>query len=131
MVLTKKLEGEYKNRKFKKTQWPDELYKDWVPKAKDIDLIRIRINEKIDKKTAIEKGKKLLKRVGINDVEYRMNQYPHHFSGGMRQWVMIAIAIASDPKLLIADELGLLVGEYFHFAHNLHLYNNIIDKINE
>ena len=37
----------------------------------------------------------------------------------------------SKLQLLVADELGLLVGEYFHFAHNLHLYNNIIDKINE
>jgi len=37
----------------------------------------------------------------------------------------------SKLQLLVADELGLLVGEYFHFAHNLHLYNNIIEKINE
>ena len=37
----------------------------------------------------------------------------------------------SKLQLLVADELELLVGEYFHFAHNLHLYNNIIDKINE
>ena len=37
----------------------------------------------------------------------------------------------SRLQLLVADELGLLVGKYFHFAHNLHLYNNIIDKINE
>ncbi len=38
------------NRKFKKEQWPDELYKDWQPKAKDIELIRVRINEKIIQK---------------------------------------------------------------------------------
>ncbi len=38
------------NRKFKKEQWPDELYKDWEPKAKDIDLIRIRINQKLKQK---------------------------------------------------------------------------------
>ena len=37
----------------------------------------------------------------------------------------------SKLQLLVADKLGLLVGEYFHFAHNLHLYNNIIEKINE
>jgi thymidylate synthase len=36
----------------------------------------------------------------------------------------------SRLQLLVADELGLLVGKYFHFAHNLHLYNNIIEKIN-
>ena len=65
---------------------------------------KILINKKIDRKNAIEKCKFLLKRVGINDVEYRMNQYPHHFSGGMRQRVMIAIAVANNPKLLIADE---------------------------
>ena len=65
---------------------------------------KIKINEKINNKSAIEKSKNLLKRVGINDVEYRLNQYPHHFSGGMRQRVMIAIAISSNPKLLIADE---------------------------
>ena len=38
------------NRKFKKEQWPEELYKDWKPKLKDIELIRIRINEKITQK---------------------------------------------------------------------------------
>ena len=65
---------------------------------------KILINKNIDRKNAIEKCKYLLKRVGINDVEYRMNQYPHHFSGGMRQRVMIAIAVANNPKLLIADE---------------------------
>ena len=47
---------------------------------------------------------KLLDRVGIPDAAERLRAYPHELSGGMRQRVMIAIAIAGDPKLIIADE---------------------------
>tara|TARA_Y100000741_G_scaffold358737_1_gene338340 strand:- start:403 stop:2046 length:1644 start_codon:yes stop_codon:yes gene_type:complete len=64
----------------------------------------LRQHDNLSKKQCIKRSIELLDAVGIPDAERRINEYPHQFSGGMKQRIMIAIALAGKPDLLIADE---------------------------
>ncbi|EHR86275.1 ABC transporter ATP-binding protein [Staphylococcus epidermidis] len=75
-----------------------------VFKIKNQLIESILVHQKISKKDAYNEAKELLLKVGISRQDEVLNSYPHQLSGGMRQRVMIAMAISCSPKLLIADE---------------------------
>jgi len=64
----------------------------------------IRLHEKVSRKAALARTQELFEKVSIPDAKARLRAYPHELSGGLKQRVMIAMALCSNPKLLIADE---------------------------
>lgn len=64
----------------------------------------IELHLKLDKQAAKDRAAKLLESVGISDSKRRLDDFPHQFSGGMRQRVMIAMGLSCNPRLLLADE---------------------------
>ena len=64
----------------------------------------LRLHEKLGRRAAMEKTVEMLKLVHMSNPERRVKEYPHQLSGGMRQRIMIAMALSCNPKLLIADE---------------------------
>ena len=89
----------------------------------------IRTHEKISKKEALTRAIDLLRKVGIPSPEARVRDYPHQMSGGMRQRAMIAMALACNPKLLIADEPTTALDVTIQ-AQILDLLRNLKDQIN-
>lgn len=78
---------------------------------------------------ALEQAEQLLAMVGVKDANKRIHHYPHQFSGGMRQRVMIAIALACKPKILIADEPTTALDVTIQ-AQILELMNELKEKLN-
>lgn len=89
----------------------------------------VLLHTKSSKHEAMEKALEMLKLVGINEPEKRLKQYPYELSGGMRQRVMIAMALACNPKVIIADEPTTALDVTIQ-AQILDLLRNLKDRIN-
>src|SRR4051794_31185249 len=87
-----------------------------------------RLHHDVSKKAAFRRAAEMLDRVGIPDAARRANSYPHEFSGGMRQRVMIAMALVNDPRILIADEPTTALDVTIQ-AQILHLIQELQDRL--
>jgi oligopeptide/dipeptide ABC transporter ATP-binding protein len=89
----------------------------------------LEIHLHVTPQAAIERAVELLRMVGIPDAKSRLDNYPHQFSGGMRQRVMIAIALSCSPRILIADEPTTAV-DVTTQAQLLELMQDMVNKVN-
>jgi len=88
----------------------------------------LRLHEGLSRRAALARAAEMLKLVHIPHPERRVNDYPHQFSGGMRQRVMIAMALSCNPKLLIADEPTTALDVTIQ-AQILELLNDLKDRL--